>query len=117
MAKSVRSNMVFMISLGILSLSTIIAYPHENWVTETTFSETEYYDLFEAFWTGMQFESKYDNGEQCRLSMSSYFDSFYTFHATHIGDTSGDQEARFFTLTQIVAGPFADSLYHCFLFM
>ena len=73
--KSVKS--LFTIGVLLLLGTVNCQVPEVDWIEDQLFSETLYYDIFEAFWEGMGWPTLYENADNCRIAVSALFDDFY----------------------------------------
>ncbi len=90
-------------------------FPHVDLVTEKFFSDSIYFELLEAFFEGMNWPTKYENSENCRLSFSALLDDFFFMAKNRTAAT--DQEERFFNVTGVFANNFAETFYQCFVLL
>lgn len=75
--------------------------------------------MVKAWFNGMGWPGKYANSEVCRESFSKLLDDFHYMYKNHTAAsyTWEDHEGRFFNITQVVSGNYADTFYYCFTFI
>jgi len=88
---------------------------HLNIIEETWFSNTDYYDVLEAFWDGMSWPTTYPNADSCREQLSALLTDFYFLDQNHTSN-AGEMELDFFNVTGIIATSFAETLNECYQF-
>jgi len=71
--------------------------------------------MVDGFWDGMNWATKYDNAETCRLSLAALMDDFHFMYKNHT--TTIGMEERFFNVTNVVSNNYAETFYQCFVLM
>lgn len=108
-----KSVLSLWIACAILLMGTAhCAVPDVDFIEDQLFSNTDYYNILEAFWEGMGWPTLYENADGCREAISALFDDFYKLNYNHT--TSTTQIEQLFNVTAIISTSYASTVYACY---